>query len=128
LYRFSNDRSLSTKGTANYVRNELATALRKGPYNCNLLLGGYDEKKGPELYYIDYMASMQKVKYGAHGYGSYFSFSILDKYYEDDIDLDTGKKLMGYCIAEIKKRLLLNSPAFIIKVVNKDGVSIIDKL
>jgi 20S proteasome subunit beta 4 len=56
LYRFSNDRSLSTKATANFVRNELATALRKGPYNCNLLLGGYEKEKGPELYYIDYLS------------------------------------------------------------------------
>jgi 20S proteasome subunit beta 4 len=37
--------------------NTLAEALRKNPYQVNLLLGGYDEKKGPSLYYMDYMGA-----------------------------------------------------------------------
>jgi 20S proteasome subunit beta 4 len=69
---------------------------------------------------------MQKVKYGAHGYGSYFSFSILDKYYKDDLSLDEGKEIMIKCLQEIQKRLLLNSPSFTVKVITKDGVSTID--
>jgi 20S proteasome alpha/beta subunit len=38
---------------------QLAKALRKGPYQTNILLGGYDEKDGAALYFIDYLASMQ---------------------------------------------------------------------
>ena len=39
--------------------HQLATALRRGPYQTNLLLGGFDEKDGAALYYLDYLASMQ---------------------------------------------------------------------
>jgi 20S proteasome subunit beta 4 len=56
LHRFRNNRPLGTWAAANYLRNELATALRKGPYQTNMLLGGYDEQDGASLYFIDYLA------------------------------------------------------------------------
>ncbi len=71
---------LSVSGAANFTRSELATALRKGPYNVNLLLGGVDAS-GPSLYYMDYLASLNKMNYAVHGYAAYFLFSILDRYY-----------------------------------------------
>ena len=43
LYEYRNGVKLSTHAAANFVRGELATALRKGPYNCNLLVAGYGE-------------------------------------------------------------------------------------
>lgn len=30
------------ESTAQFIRSELATALRKGPYQVNVLIGGYD--------------------------------------------------------------------------------------
>jgi 20S proteasome subunit beta 4 len=126
LYRFVNERSLSPKACANYIRGELASALRKNPYNVNLLLGGFDESEGPQLFYIDYLSSMQSVQYGAHGYGSYFALAAMDKYYHKDFTLDEGKDLMKKCLMEIKKRLVVNAPNFIVKLVDKDGVREVD--
>ena len=37
--------------------------LFQTPYQVNLLLAGYDKHSGPELYYMDYLASQQKVQY-----------------------------------------------------------------
>merc|ERR1711920_982704 len=37
---------LSTKATANFTRNELATALRKGPYQVDMLVCRYDKMDG----------------------------------------------------------------------------------
>jgi 20S proteasome subunit beta 4 len=48
----------------------------------NLLLAGYDDETGPELYFVDYLASMVKVPYAAHGYGGFFSLSIMDRYHK----------------------------------------------
>jgi len=60
LYQLGNDgRSMSTKSAANFVRGELAKALRKGPYQTNIMLGGFDEGKGESLYYVDYMGTLQ---------------------------------------------------------------------
>lgn len=37
-----------------------------------MLLVGYDEGVGPSFYFLDYLASMQKLDYGSHGYGGFF--------------------------------------------------------
>jgi 20S proteasome subunit beta 4 len=60
-------------------RNELAQALRSNPFQVSLLIGGFDEGKGPGLYYMDYMASMQKVEKAAHGYCSYFCLRYVEE-------------------------------------------------
>lgn len=130
LYRFSNDRPATMKAAAHFIRGELAEALRRKPYQTNLLLGGVDTDKDnnilPSLYFIDYMASMQKLKFGAHGYGAFFIWGLLDKYYNDDISQDDALSLMKMCIEEIQTRLLMNSPNFIVKVVDKNGVRVVD--
>ena len=43
LYELRNGVKLSTHACANFVRNQLAEALRKGPYQVNTLLAGYDK-------------------------------------------------------------------------------------
>jgi hypothetical protein len=48
---------------------QLAYALRKGPYQANLLLGGFDEKDGAALYFMDYLASLQVRPRGGRGEG-----------------------------------------------------------
>jgi 20S proteasome subunit beta 4 len=70
LYSMRNGMELSPAATANFVRGELATALRsRRPYTVNLLLGGYDNiADKPTLYWIDYLASLAPVPYAAHGY------------------------------------------------------------
>lgn len=44
-------------------------------------MAGYDEKQGPALFYLDYLASLSEVPFAAHGYGAYFTLSIMDRYY-----------------------------------------------
>ena len=76
LYEFNNDLKLGTHAAANFIRRTLATALRKGPYQTNLLLGGFDEKDGAALYFLDYLGSMQKVNFGAQRLC--FEFHLVD--------------------------------------------------
>lgn len=73
LYSMRNNMELSPAATANFVRGELAGALRsRKPYTVNLLLGGYDSiNDKPTLYWIDYLASLAPVPYAAHGYAQY---------------------------------------------------------
>lgn len=75
LYSMRNNMELSPAATANFVRGELARALRsRKPYTVNLLLGGYDSiADKPTLYWIDYLASLAPVPYAAHGYAQYVS-------------------------------------------------------
>ena len=124
LYEISNNGlKLSTHAQANYCRGELATALRKGPYQVNLMLGGYDtSKKQASLYWMDYFAALAKVNYGAQGYASNFCLSIMDRDWKEGLNQDQAVALVEKCINELKIRFLISQPNFIIKVVDKDGV------
>jgi 20S proteasome subunit beta 4 len=128
LYELSNDGTkLSTHAQANFARGELATALRKGPYQVNILLGGYDEKVGGSLYFLDYMASLQKVPYGAQGHAAAFCLSIMDReYLPGKCTEEAALKILRQCIHELKVRFLISQPNFIIKKVDKEGVTVVD--
>lgn len=122
LYALRNGMNLTTKAVANYTRGELATALRKSPYHCNLMLAGYDASTGPSLYWMDYLATLNRVNTGGTGYGSYFCLSLFDKMWHPDLSQDEAVVMMEKGIEEIKRRLVVAPPHYIIKVVDKDGV------
>merc|ERR1711918_75269 len=126
LYQLRTGTSLSTHATANFVRGELARYLRQRPYYVDLLIGGYDEEQGPTLYYLDYLASMQKLTYGAHGYAGYFVTSTIDRYYTPGISREEGMEILRKCVAEITQRFMVNTPNFLVKVVSKDGITLAD--
>ena len=102
LYALRNDVSLSTKAVANYTRGELATALRKSPYNTNLLLAGFDENEGPALYWCDYLATLHHMNICGTGYGSYFVLSLFDKLWRPDLTEADALAMMkkGMCFVE----------------------------
>ena len=52
------------------------------PFQVNLMLVGFDKELGQtEIYYMDYLAAMVKVPYGAHGYGGFFTTALMDRKY-----------------------------------------------
>ena len=53
--------------------------MRKGPYQTNILLGGYDKGAGPSLYFMDVYSALSKVNFGVHGHASNFLLSIFDR-------------------------------------------------
>lgn len=125
LYELSNDgMKLSTHAQANFCRGELAKALRKGPFQVNVILGGYDEKVpgGGSLYVMDYMGSLNKANFGVQGYASNFCLSIMDRDWAKGMDEDMAVKLVEKCIQELEMRFLINQKNFIIKVIDKGGV------
>jgi 20S proteasome subunit beta 4 len=122
LYALRNSTKLSTKAIAHYTRGELATALRKKPYNCNLLIAGYDKTTGPALYWMDYLATMKKVNVGGTGYGALFTHSILDKYWTPEITQAEAVAIIDKSIEEIKLRLVVAPPHYVIKVIDANGL------
>ncbi|KJE88914.1 proteasome beta 2 subunit [Capsaspora owczarzaki ATCC 30864] len=123
LYQMRNGFALSPHAAAHYTRDQLARALRSsGAYQVNLLLAGYDTiNKQAELYFMDYLAALVKVPFGAHGYASHFVLSLLDRYYTPEVTLDEALRLMKMCIAEVQKRLVINLPKFTVRVVDAQG-------
>ncbi|KAF4661750.1 Proteasome subunit beta type-4 [Perkinsus chesapeaki] len=125
LYTLVNGVQLTTHAMANFTRNELADALRKGPYQVNMLIGGVDKDGCASLYYMDYLASCQKITRGAHGYASYFVLGLLDKLYKKDMTMNEGLNAINMCIKECKNRFIIDKSNFTIKVVDKDGIRVI---
>merc|ERR1719498_1434391 len=121
LHTLRTGKVLSTRAAANFTRNELAHALRRGPYQVDLLIAGVDDD-GPGLYFMDYLSSMEKVNKAAQGYGAYFALSIMDRYYKPDLTLEEGKDIIRKCIAEMQTRFLIHMSKFKVKVVTKDGI------
>jgi len=127
LYKMRNGIKLGTAAAANFTRNELAHALRRGPYQVDMLIAGYDEDEGPSLYFMDYLSSMQKLNKAAHGYGAYFTLGLMDRHWKPDITEEEGLALIRKCIKEMETRFIVNLTKFSIKIVNKDGVRVLEQ-
>eukprot|EP00826_Nyctotherus_ovalis_P033251 TRINITY_DN2684_c0_g1_i3.p1 TRINITY_DN2684_c0_g1~~TRINITY_DN2684_c0_g1_i3.p1 ORF type:complete len:154 (+),score=17.93 TRINITY_DN2684_c0_g1_i3:461-922(+) len=56
----------------------MADQLRRNMFQCNILVGGYDKEKGSSLYYLDYLATLQKLDKAAYGYGGYPLLTVMD--------------------------------------------------
>ncbi|KAI8437988.1 hypothetical protein MSG28_010646 [Choristoneura fumiferana] len=78
------------------------------PYKVNLLIGGYDEKEGGQLYYIDFLAACVKVPYATHGFGA--------------LTEQEAYQVLTHCVQEVHRRLFIKLPNFQVSVVSKDGV------
>ncbi|CAM9468124.1 unnamed protein product [Pylaiella littoralis] len=129
LYELNNDVKLTTKAAATFIRGELAKALRKGPFQTQLLMGGVDKrtegKDDASLFWLDYLGTMQKVPYGAHGYGAAFTLSVMDREYIKGLSLDEALSIIEKCINELHTRFLIAQKNFVIKVVTAEGIKIV---
>ena len=124
LYELRNGLKLSTHAASSYTRNQLAESLRKGPYQVNILLAGYDaDADEASLYFMDYLASCQKVNSGGHGYGGMFCLSLFDKHWKPKMTRAEADVLVDTCIAEVRERLVTAPAKYHVKIVDKTGTS-----
>eukprot|EP00386_Alphamonas_edax_P014325 GDKI01044052.1.p2 GENE.GDKI01044052.1~~GDKI01044052.1.p2 ORF type:complete len:212 (-),score=76.82 GDKI01044052.1:35-610(-) len=125
LYRIRTGISLSTNAAANYIRNELASCLRRNPYQVNVIVAGCDAD-GPKLFWMDYMASMAEINKGAHGYAGYFLGGLLDRWWKPEMTEAEALDVAQKCAAELRNRFLISQSKFTAKIITKDGVKNVD--
>ena len=102
----------------------MAKRLRQAPSLVNLIMTGYDETtKQTSLYFMDYLGTLADVPFAAHGYGSYFALSTLDRYHRSNMSKEEAEGLLLKCILEVQKRLVINLPSFSFYFVDENGVS-----
>jgi 20S proteasome subunit beta 4 len=90
----------------------------------NLILAGYDPNtQDSSLYFMDYLGTLADVQYTAHGYGSYFVLSTLDRYHKPDMTKEEAEDLLLRCVLEIQKRLVINLPSFSYYFIDENGTS-----
>jgi len=123
LYKMRNGYELTPSCGAHYVRKTLADFLRsRTPYNVSVLLSGCNEKDGPVLFHMDYLAAMMKVPFACHGYGAYFSLGVLDRHWKAGLTRDEAMELLKKCFTQVQKRFIVNMPNFKIQLTDKDGI------
>jgi len=127
LYALRNGVSLSTHAAANYIRGEKSHNLRRRMSVVDALLAGYDDDVGPSLYFLDYLASCQKLDKAAHGYAGFFVNSLLDTHWKPGLTESEALDLLELCFAEIQKRFMVSMPNFLIKVVDKNGTRVVER-
>ncbi|KAH3676249.1 hypothetical protein WICMUC_002126 [Wickerhamomyces mucosus] len=128
LYDIRENYELSPHAISSFTRNELAKSLRsRKPYQVNVLIAGYDEKKEePSLNWIDYLGTNVELPYAAHGYAAFYTFSLLDRHYRPDFSTEEGLELLKLCLKELETRMPIDFKGVFVKVVDKDGIRLID--
>ena len=122
-----NGRTLDNEGIANMTRNTLAQSIRRNPYLTFVIQAGYDiDTDKPSLYWFDYFGSMATPNATAQGLCSYFLLSLFDRHWKKDMNEDEGLQLVKLCIDQLQKRYVIKTSAFIVKIVDKDGIRQID--
>ncbi|XP_050347340.1 proteasome subunit beta type-2-like [Nymphalis io] len=126
LYSMKNKYQLDTPAVVHFMRKSMADSLRDGnPRILNMLIAGYDDDNGCQLYTMDFLASCMKVPYAAHGLGGLFSISILNHYYKPSLSEVEAYEVIKLCVHTIQKRLFITLPNFLVKTLSKDGVKIL---
>mmetsp|Transcript_78637 Transcript_78637/g.211112 ORF Transcript_78637/g.211112 Transcript_78637/m.211112 type:complete len:201 (-) Transcript_78637:275-877(-) len=125
LHTLRNGLELTTKAAATWTRTNLAQALRKNPFQVDILVAGIDED-GPGLYFLDMYASMEKVNKAAHGYGASFTFGLMDRFWHPDLTEEEGIALIKKCIKELETRFLVNLGRYTCKIVDKNGPRVLE--
>eukprot|EP00667_Euglena_gracilis_P025664 EG_transcript_30279 len=129
----------SASSAAHFIRGALADAIRSpSPFEVQCLFAAFDpplpelkklnEAKGQSrpdgsgayLWYLDYLGTMQRIPFGAQGYGGTFCTAIVDRFYREDQTEEESIALVERCVREVQKRIIINSPKFAVKIINKD--------
>ncbi|CAB3239533.1 unnamed protein product [Arctia plantaginis] len=123
LYQMKNGYQLSTEAVVHFIRKNVMESLKSGtPCIVNMLVGGYDQLEGGQLYTLDFLASALRVPYGVHGFGGIICLGLLDRYHKSTMTETEGYDLIKTCVHQIHERLFINLPNFQVKLVNKDGI------
>lgn len=75
---------------------------------------------------MDYMGTIQKMPFAAHGHASYFVLATLDRHYRPNMELPEAIQLLKNCISELRTRFIINQSRFLFKVVDANGVRVIE--
>lgn len=74
---------------------------------------------------MDYLGTLQDVEYGAHGYASYFVSSVIGTMYKPNLEVAEAVEILKYCVKELRTRFLISQDNFILKLIDKNGITII---
>src|SRR3954465_6936044 len=98
IYRISNRELMPVKSASRLCSNVLFNQ-RYFPYYVQIIVAGYDDKEGGQIYNIDLFGSMTSEKFISTGSGSPVAYGYLESEFKEGIGVDEAYKVAIHSIA-----------------------------
>jgi proteasome beta subunit len=126
IYRLSNKKPIPIKSAARLCSNVLFNQ-RYYPYYVQIILGGYDEYEGAQIYNIDLFGSMTTEKFISTGSGSPVAYGYLESEYKEDVTVNEAYKTAIQAIAAAIRRNSGTGDFINVVIIDKDGYREVSK-
>lgn len=120
IYRISNREVMPVNSAARLCSNVLFNQ-RYFPYYVQIILAGYDNKAGGQIYNIDLFGSMTSEKYISTGSGSPVAYGYLESEYKEASSVNEAYKIAIQAIAAAIRRNAGTGDNINAVIIDKDG-------
>lgn len=120
IYRISNREVMPVNSAARLCSNVLFNQ-RYFPYYVQIILAGYDNKDGGQIYNIDLFGSMTSEKYISTGSGSPVAYGYLESEYKEGSSVNEAYKVAIQAVAAAIRRNAGTGDNINAVIIDKDG-------
>jgi proteasome beta subunit len=120
IYRISNREVMPVNSAARLCSNVLFNQ-RYFPYYVQIILAGYDNKSGGQIYNIDLFGSMTSEKYISTGSGSPVAYGYLESEYKEASSVNESYKIAIQAVAAAIRRNAGTGDNINAVIIDKDG-------
>ena len=120
IYRLTNRELMPIKSAARLCSNVLFNQ-RFYPYYVQIILAGYDDKVGGQIYNIDLFGSMTSEKFISTGSGSPVAYGYLESEFKDNLSVNESYKIAIQAIAAAIRRNAGTGDNINAVIIDKDG-------
>jgi proteasome beta subunit len=120
IYRISNREIMPVNSAARLCSNVLFNQ-RYFPYYVQIILAGYDNKYGGQIYNIDLFGSMTSEKYISTGSGSPVAYGYLESEYKEGSSVNEAYKVAIQAVAAAIRRNAGTGDNINAVIIDKDG-------
>src|SRR4026207_258135 len=120
IYRLSNKELMPVKSAARLCSNVLFNQ-RYFPYYVQILVAGYDDKEGGQIYNIDLFGSMTSEKFISTGSGSPVAYGYLESEFKEGLSVNDAYKIAIQAIAAAIRRNAGTGDDINAVIIDKDG-------
>jgi proteasome beta subunit len=120
IYRISNRELMPVSSAARLCSNVLFNQ-RYFPYYVQIILAGYDNKEGGQIYNIDLFGSLTSEKFISTGSGSPVAYGYLESEYKDALSVNEAYKIAIQAVAAAIRRNSGTGDNINAVIIDKDG-------
>jgi proteasome beta subunit len=120
IYRISNREIMPVNSAARLCSNVLFNQ-RYFPYYVQIILAGYDNKEGGQIYNIDLFGSLTSEKYISTGSGSPVAYGYLESEYKEGSSVNEAYKIAIQAVAAAIRRNAGTGDNINAVIIDKDG-------